>query len=390
MGLTLLSLLIVALISLSLGTLYSVWVGLIAAGFFLLLTWPLERWLEISLRIGKAPLSLLAPILWLGVGVTYFFMEVNAPSITQRQALFKPLREDVEATAHVNQTQLRVEKDYLIYTLIIRYRKDIKPKIPKITAHPTFNSSFVMPAEKPPRITFTPAKNNIITKKWVITLVPISTGPLDTPKFVIRYLKKGKWQKVIVPKIAVEVSGIKKPKQLLTKLIGAKPPILPEQPTDETPWILLGIFSALLLISFGGAAWLRHRQRWQAPPLLPHEWIELELTKLKKAGYLKKGLFKVHYFSLSEIFRGYLGRRYEFPALENTTEEIIHWCKENDEIKQDIFRDIRQLLQWMDNIKFAGSVPSDEEMSDTDKRLQSVLRRTRPLPETTIEEKKGA
>ncbi len=391
MGLTLLSLLVVALMSLSLGMLYGVWLGLGAAGVFFLLMWPLERWLDIPLRMGKFSLAWLAPLVWLGAAGGYFFVGLNSSDLKEREAAFKPLRAEVEAVASVNKTQLQVEKDRLIYTLVIRYKKGLKPKIPKITAHPTFNSTFVMPADKPPIIKFLPEKKGIITKKWVITLVPVSTGPLDTPKFVIRYRKGGKWKKVIVPKIAIEVSGLKHPSKLLTELVGAKGPILPERPSDRHSLILLSLFFGLLVMSLGGLLWLRHRQQQEKPPIPPHEWIEEELKKLKRLGYLRKGEFKAHYFTLSEIFRGYLARRYDFPALENTTEEIIQWCKENSEIKQDIFRDIKQLLQWMDAIKFAGDLPSEEEIEEMDKRLQSVVRRTRVLPEMTQdEEKKGA
>ena len=388
MGLTILSLLIVVLMGLSLGAIFSIWIGGLAMGLLFLLTWPLERWLSLSLQLGQLRLLWLGPVVWMATGGLYLYTLFGTPALQQRRTnvAFKPMTQDVVATPNVifpkqSSGVLRVEKDTFTYELTLRYRKGVKLQIPKITAHPIFNGPFVMPADKPPKIRFHKSKDGIETKEWVITLVPVSTGPLHTPRFVIRYLKDGKWKKIVVARIAVDVSELGKPQQLLASLREMKPPTLPERPADQIPWLWISIFATLLIVSLGGSMLLRYQQQHAAPALPPHEWFEVEFDALNKQKLLKKQMFKVHYYALSEIFRGYLERRYTFPALESTTEEIIQWSKEHDMLEQDIYRDVRKSLQWMDSIKFAGHQPTDDEMGELEKRLHSIVRRTRQTAE---------
>lgn len=385
-----LSLLIIALISVSLGGMFQIWIGGLVGGLLLLATYPLERWLDLPQRIAGWPLALLAPLAWglTGGFVAMQMWRVQAPRTVTAQ--LQPLQRDLEAIASLRSTQgkevfhLKVEKDKVLYTLEVRYRKGLKPTIPAIAAHPTFHGPFIMP--KPPKVRFFPAKKGIVIKRWELTLVPVLTGPLDTPRFVIKYRKKGKTKQVIVEPIAIEVSELGKPTQLLASLKAGKPPTLMERPTNPRQmlwWIGLGLGTLLFFLVL---AWLQRSKQHVEEQLTAHEWVERELASLDAKGLLTKQEYKSHYFALSEIFRGYLERRFDFPALESTTEEIARWTKQTNEgraLEKDVTRDIRQLLQWLDGVKFAGHTPEQDEQDDAQRRLQSVLRRTIPAPDST-------
>lgn len=379
MSIALLSLFIVLLVGVALSGLYGITVGSIAAGVLLLLTWPLERLSGARIRLGRFPLAVVAPLVWGVTGGLWLAQTLQKDGVNKRTTVVAPLQQDVEVDAYVNKNQIQVEKDQLIYTLTLRYRQELKLKIPKITTHPIFNGPFVMPAKTPPRIRFYKNKDGTAVRRWKITLVAVSSGPLNTPRFTIRYHKKGKPHKVIVPRIAVTVGELKQPKQLLGALKPSKGPVLPERPLDNTMWIWWAVLGGALFLGLGGVVWLSRTQGYVPPPLPPHEWFSREYNKLVLQKLLDKKEYKAHYFALSELFRGYLERRFEFPALESTAEEITHWTRNADEVSSEVTRDVRKIIQAMEGVKFAGLIPNDTESDDLNDRIHSVVRRTRAV-----------
>ncbi len=387
MSIALLSLFIVLLVGVALSGLYGILVGSAVAGVLLLLTWPLERLSGASVRLGRLPLAVLAPLVWGITGGVYITQVLQGDSIRNRTTVVAPLQKDVEVDAYVNKNRIQVEKDKLIYTLTLRYRQGLKLKVPKITTHPIFNGPFVMPAKSPPRIRFYKNKDGTAVKRWELTLVAVSSGPLNTPRFTIRYHKKGKTYKVIVPRIAVTVGELKQPKQLLGNLKPSKPPVLPERPIDNTLWMWWAILGGAVFLGLGGIVWLSRTQGYQPPPLPPHEWFSKEYNKLILQKLLEKEEYKAHYFALSEIFRGYLERRFEFPALESTAEEITQWTRNADSIESEVTRDIRKVIQAMEGVKFAGLIPNESERDDLNDRIHSVVRRTRQVEDVNASQR---
>jgi hypothetical protein len=382
MLLTLLSLLIVGLLSVSLTAFLPLWACVAIGGGLLLLTWPLSRWLDLSLGFGSLGLAPLALLAWAGAGFLWWGQNF-APRKPVRPVALTPLKQDVEATAFVNKNELRLEQDKLIYTLQIRYKKGLKLKLPKVTTHPTFNGPFIMPTKTPPRITNLPEKEGVVGKRWVLTLVPIQTGPLDTPRFVIRYKKGKETKEVVVARIALDVVDAKKVKGKNggLDLVAAKSVILPEKLPVRVHWLMVGLlaggaFVALLLLVF-----LIRMERAPEPEIPPHEWFAQKIKFIKTQQPESEEDWKQYSFQISEVFRGYLERQFAFPALENTTEEIVHWFKQDRDTGADVQRDIRKLLQWMDEIKFAGYLPDDGERSEQETRLGVVVQRTTPKEE---------
>lgn len=378
MSIVLLSLLIALLMGIAFSALYGLWVGSLSAGVLLLLTWGLESWMGVKIRLGRWPLAILAPFLWGVTGGIYLTQWLQQDHLRHRAIHTTPLKQDVEVDAYVDRHHIQVEKDELIYTLTLRYRDGLKLRIPNITTDPTFNGPFIMPAKKPPRIRFYKTPEGVAVKRWELTLIAVSTGPLNTPRFEILYFKGGKSYKVIVPRIAIEVGELNQPQQLLASLRAGKTPVLPETPLEQSAWLWWAVLAGALLLGVGGVVWLSRQQGYQPPPVPPHEWFTREYQKLAAQKLLEKQEYKAHYFALSELFRGYLERRYSFPALESTTEEIFQWLRQQEGFSAEIARDIRKVLQTMETIKFAGQIPERGESDDMADRIHSVVRRTRP------------
>ncbi len=115
---------------------------------------------------------------------------------------------------------------------------------------------------------------------------------------------------------------------------------------------------------------------------LPWEVALAELEGLKRSELLEHGKFREFYFRVSEIFRGYLERRYGIAALERTSFEIINEFRalslESQEEKY-----IQKLLDESDLVKFAKFPPTtDGALAHFEETKQFVMN-TRSLPFTS-------
>ncbi|MBN2527968.1 MAG: hypothetical protein JXR76_16380 [Deltaproteobacteria bacterium] len=96
------------------------------------------------------------------------------------------------------------------------------------------------------------------------------------------------------------------------------------------------------------------------PPRPAHEIAFEKLNALKHSGYLDEDMHKTFHLKLSEAFREYLGNRYHFDALECSTREIIDALRGMN-LKLELQREVVQLLEDTDLVKFAKYVPAKDE-----------------------------
>jgi hypothetical protein len=97
---------------------------------------------------------------------------------------------------------------------------------------------------------------------------------------------------------------------------------------------------------------------------LPHEIALEELEKIKSDKLWQKGEVKVYYTELTDTLRDYFTKRFNIPAMEMTSSEIIRALKyEHDAV--DAIERVREIFDISDMVKFAKMEPSqdDNEMS---------------------------
>ena len=155
--------------------------------------------------------------------------------------------------------------------------------------------------------------------------------------------------------LALEISGI------LVDSTGLAPikPIIKEPLTfrDFVPYILaLAIGCAVIALIF-----LRKKRATPPPTVVvipdpPHEIALRDLTKLAQKKLWQQGQIKSYQSELTHIIRAYLEGRFEIPALESTTSEVL-LALENKEIDPDLRQDLDQVLNMADLIKFAKAKP---------------------------------
>ena len=133
-------------------------------------------------------------------------------------------------------------------------------------------------------------------------------------------------------------------------------------------WIWIAIVLILLIGGILLILYLKNRPEKieeEVVEIIPPHIIGLQkLQKLKEAQLWQNNKVKAHHSEISEIIREYLEKRYEVPALENTTDEIMQSLRFQS-IEPNLLAKLNQILVLADLVKFAKEKPiaNENEMS---------------------------
>jgi hypothetical protein len=162
-------------------------------------------------------------------------------------------------------------------------------------------------------------------------------------------------------------------------ILDLKPPFTAGKAPKWWLWLLCSLTAAGLL-TFGGI-WLSRRLRKvppPPPPVPPYEEAIDALLNLALKKYLQRGLLREQVFELSEIFKRYIGRRFDCNAVEFTTEEIIAWSG-----AADLSKKLRAAIEWFfrtsDPVKFARFTPESAVVERFEQEIRDFLEATKPV-----------
>ena len=146
--------------------------------------------------------------------------------------------------------------------------------------------------------------------------------------------------------------------------------------------MLIGFSTAgllLLILIVSGICFYRAKfLKANVQPLRPaHELAFEELDRLQKEGLVGKGIYKEHYFKLSEIFRRYLERRFHFQAVEKTTEEILPEIENLKGFDERVKSDAETFLCNTDLVKFAKHTPEKQEIDQEHQETVDFINQTK-------------
>lgn len=151
---------------------------------------------------------------------------------------------------------------------------------------------------------------------------------------------------------------------------------------DYTLLVTLSIAGFLILLLIIGGTYL-YRTKYrksQASLLRPaHELAIEELDHLQKEGLIARGIYKQHYFMLSEIFRRYLERRFHFQAVERTTEEILPEILNLKGFDEKVKSDAKKFLHNTDLVKFAKYTPGSQEVEQEHQEAVDFINETKEV-----------
>jgi hypothetical protein len=206
--------------------------------------------------------------------------------------------------------------------------------------------------------------NEILTQKSMVITV-FDSGVYVIPSIPIQTKTNGIIDTIFSKAMQLTVIS---PMLDSTKNIAPIKDILPEDMSfqeDILP-VLVGIFVILILITIIYYYTKKQKQKnisqivEEKPKLPAHIIAYLKLKKLEEQEFWQKGNFKTYHSEVSYTMREYLENRFEIPALESVTAEIMTDLN-GFEIETKQIINLKSILQIADLVKFAKLVPSETE-----------------------------
>lgn len=158
----------------------------------------------------------------------------------------------------------------------------------------------------------------------------------------------------------------------------------PIKPIIEEPLNWLDFWPLYLLLVVGGigyATWLYlKRQKREAPPPPPppppHIIALNALDQLEGKKLWQNEETKAYYSELTRILREYLEGRFDLQALEMTTRQITTRLAQRSDFDQVKARELSNLLQLSDLVKFAKARPAAELHPESLIRVRTFVKDT--------------
>jgi len=168
----------------------------------------------------------------------------------------------------------------------------------------------------------------------------------------------------------------------MTDIHDIKPPLNPGADLRWLYWAL-AIAAALLLAALAWRLWKKRKKlpgAEMAPPPIPAETEAYQmLDALAADGNLSSKQF---YFRLSAIPRRYIERRYDIPAAEMTTEELLPQV-DRLPLGLELAQPLKAFCRGADPIKFAGVFAEQNRMAQDLSFARNFVRETTAETATT-------
>ncbi len=128
-------------------------------------------------------------------------------------------------------------------------------------------------------------------------------------------------------------------------------------------WLWLLIPSLIIIGTIVLLKYLKKKPEVAAPSApaipLPIQLLE-KLEQVEQAAQWKEGKHKEYYSDVTDVIRKFLEYKYKIPALEKTSDEILHSLSLSAINKND-YNQLQNLFSLANMIKFAKSMPVAEE-----------------------------
>lgn len=278
-------------------------------------------------------------------------------------------RPPVELTAEVSRAEAGIS-DPIFFRVTLDAEPDISVSLPEVGSRIQGLRILDFGTEGPEM-----KEGRMWTLAWYKLQADL-VGSYLLPSFQAHYTdEEGNEQTAETPQIFVEIKSTLNPEAGEQDIRDIKPL---EKTQRELPvfWIiaaagcllLLGAVTILLLVR-------RRKKAREELRLPPEELARKELRDLESTGILDEQRYREYVFNLSMIFRRYLERRYGFPALEQTTEEILAKLRKGKILEEERKREVRSFLEDTDPIKYRGLEPQGEGTGELRAQLLSFLER---------------
>lgn len=292
--------------------------------------------------------------------------------------------QSISATLKADSNEITIG-DHLKIRLTVKHSKDLKVSLPRLVD--TLGSMEIVSDSKTDTLT---EGNNIELSK-LYTVSAYDSGEFHAGPFKVYFTTStGIMDSLLSNEVPVTVNTLEVDTSKPIKPIKA-PLEIPYTWQEFTYYIIAGTALLVLLV----AAWLLWKRYKKNKPAVverpkpkdpAHVWAKKELKKLDEEKLWQKDEVKLYYSRLTDILRMYLEYRYEWLALESTTEEIsaeIDKYAINDVAKKLLLDTLRSA----DLVKFAKMLPAPDANNKAMEQARNFVDVT-ALTETKPEDKK--
>ena len=228
---------------------------------------------------------------------------------------------------------------------------------------------------------------------WTLRLMTIDSGNVFVPPVPFAYRIKGDTatHKAFTNAIYLTIRGI---------AIDAKGDIKDIKGPVSAPWQfedLIPYVIALVLLSAAGYAYYYYRKKQKQklasyippkPKIAPHTAALFALRELEEKKLWQNGKVKEFYSEATGIVRTFFERRWNFIALELTTDEILQHMKMFSE-SEAVWKEMQSFFVTADLVKFAKFVPAPDDNENELRWAYEIVRAMTPSA-TTVEEEQTA
>ena len=252
--------------------------------------------------------------------------------------------------------------------LVVRHHRDTQVGEP---FSPTLEPFMVLDKKSVTRYA-----GDTIVDVHTLTMAAFATGEPMVPPFIVPYPAEDEVLAAVSDSIPVKVASVM-PKDM-KDINDLKPQI--QFPNFLPIWIILGILAAAGLGYLGWRLYRRYRRIMLYGTPLPDPWDEAlaALDRVPADDWIASGHFKRYYYTVSEVLKRYLTRRFGFPALDQTTTEIVRAMKAAKTPEREGFG---EFFRRADMVKYAKFVPPSAEAAAVTSTARELVKATTPKPE---------
>lgn len=246
----------------------------------------------------------------------------------------------------------------------------------------TFNSLEVVEKGKIDTIT----KDNAVTYKQRLLITGWDSGVYKIPPFAFTSVPvKGEPYQVTTDSFRLAIRTVAvdtaKPFRPIAEIMEVK------TTWRDYIWYILGGLLALGLIVFAILYFVKNKKA-QAPVAAPKRQIETPVEKalrmlneLEQKQLWQNDHVKQYYTELTDILRNYIEERFNTPAMELTSDELLAVVRKHKQMMKHI-EGLMMILRTADMAKFAKAQPLPHEHTEAFDHAMNFVKATKPVEQT--------
>lgn len=280
-----------------------------------------------------------------------------------------PANPEVQTEVFVEPALIHIG-DIIHYHLIIRCDKEVKVELPDISN----NLGGFSVKEFSPRLEKLEKGQKVISQTF--DLNTFVTGDYIIPPAILHYGRDKCDQSVTTAAVYARVDSLLNRQETDIRDIA-----FPLSGKRGQKWLIWTLWIFLPLLGISLIAYLvyflrKRREKLMEEALPPWDAALEELEELIHSGILEQDI-KEYYYSLSDILRRYIEKRYGLMAPERTTEEFIQLMQTQGQFNREHRQLLQKFLLECDLVKFAKITPDKTETGKGTEMVRRFVDETR-------------